>query len=123
MTTSRSPLPDEDEFWEGLADKVRADAAGPLSRYAASEADQSPTWIAVVSRQAPWLLAASVIAMVALLSALPESAASTALTTRLLERSLMPTEPAAGLMAGSKVPSVAELLVEFPPPTDGNRDS
>ncbi len=115
MTFPRSPLPVDEEFWEDLAQKVRADAAAPLSRYAATRMVEAPNWLSVLSHQAPWLLAASVVAMVALLATLPESRTLQGTSAGLLERSLTPGERAAGLMAGAKAPSVAELLPEFSP--------
>ena len=121
MTLPHSSLPVEEEFWEELAQKVRADAAGPLSRYAAAPVPQT-NWLSVVSRQAPWLLAASVVAMITLLATLPEARASRSAPAGLLERSLTPGERAAGLMAGSVAPSVAELLAEFLPVSSKEAD-
>jgi hypothetical protein len=104
----QSPLSQDPAYWEGLAEKVRADAAGPLAAYAASD-----DWTAVLARRAPWLVAASAAAMLVLWLALPPRGSSVAFGW--IETSLVPSEVAGTLISGSAPPTVDSLMVHFPP--------
>lgn len=104
----RSRLPQDPEYWEGLARAIRADAAGPLAAYAAAR----ETWYGVLARRAPWLVAASVAAMLVLFLALP-APGSPALGW--MERALAPDEVAGALVGGPEPPGVEVLLAQFPP--------
>ena len=112
VDSPQSQLPQEPEYWEGLARKINADAAGPLAAYAAAEDD----WIGVLARRAPWLVAASVAAMLILWFALPARDDSQAL--RWIAASLTPNETAGTLISGAMPPSVDVLMVQFPPAPD-----
>lgn len=103
-----SPLPRDPEYWESLAQRIRADAAGPLAGYATTVA-----WYDVLARQAAWLVAAAAIVIVALLLTLPQPDPDAAY--RWIERSLAPDEPAGTLIAGPTAPSVDVVMVQFPP--------
>ena len=107
-----SALPQEPEYWEGLARKIREDAAGPLVAYAAAY----DLWYGVLARRAPWLVAASVAAMLILWLALPRPDSSVAL--RWMEHSLAPDEVAGTLIGGPAPPSVDAVMVQFPPALD-----
>ena len=108
----QSQLPQDPEYWEALAQKVHDDAVGPLAAYAAAGDD----WASVIARRAPWLVAASVAAMLVLWLALPSNQSSAAF--RWIESSLIPSEIAGTLVSGSTAPGVDTLLVQFAPATD-----
>ncbi len=112
---SRSQLPQEPEYWEKLAVKVREDAAGPLAGYARVDSG----WDGMLARRAPWLVAASVAAMLLLWLALPERGPSVAF--RWIEGSLTPSELAGTLVSGAAPPSVEILMVQFPPSEEERR--
>ena len=103
-----SPLPESPEYWEGLAERIRADAAGPLAAYALGD-----NWYGVLASRAPWLVAAAAMIIVALLLTLPPTPDSAAY--RWIERSLAPDEPVGTLVAGPTAPAVSRLLPEFAP--------
>ena len=105
----QSKLPQEPEYWDRLTRKITDDAAGPLARYAASGDD----WATVLGRHAPWLVAASVAAMLVLWLSLPARQPSPAF--RWIEGSLIPSEVAATLVVGSAPPSVEALMIQFAP--------
>ena len=110
-----SPLPQEPEYWEKLEAKIRADAAGPLAAYAGV----NNGWDSVLAQRAPWLVAASVAAMLLLWLALPERGPSVAF--RWIEGSLTPSELAGTLVSGAAPPSVEILMVQFPPTEEEQR--
>ncbi len=110
----RPNLPQEPEYWDGLARKIHDDAAGPLAAY---RAGKQSAWYESLSRQAPWLVAASAAATLLLWLALP--AADSSLVLRWMETSLTPNEAAGTLVGGSAPPSIDALMAQFPPPTDG----
>ena len=109
---SQSQLPQEPEYWEGLARKINADAAAPLAAYAAAEYG----WYGVLARRALWLVAASAAAMLILWLALP--AREDSMAFRWIAGSLAPNETAGTLISGAAPPSVDELMVQFPPGAD-----
>jgi hypothetical protein len=109
---SQSQLPRDPEYWEQLARKVNQDAAGPLSAYAAAEND----WYEVLARRAPWLVAASLAAMLILWLTLPPREDARAL--RWMADALAPNEFAGTLISGTRPPSVEALMVQFPPEPD-----
>ena len=111
----QSQLPQEPEYWEELARKIREDAAGPLAAYAATQY----VWYGVLARRAPWLVAASAAAMLILWLALPTPDSSVAF--RWIEHSLAPSETAGTLIGGPEPPSVDALMVQFPPLLDEER--
>lgn len=109
---SHSRLPQDPEYWETLARKVRDDAAAPLAGYAAAE----DGWYGVLARSAPWLVAASAAAMLILWLVLPPREDSMAM--RYIAGALAPTEAAGTLISGTEPPSVDALMVQFPPAPD-----
>ena len=106
--TRNSPLPENPEYWATLAERIRDDAAEPLSAY-----ELAGSWQGVLARRASWLVAAAAVLIVALLLTLPSSPEPNAY--RLLERSLTPDEAAGSLIAGPSAPTVGTLLPEFAP--------
>lgn len=108
MQEHRSPLPQEPEYWNRLAERIGRDAAAPLADYATAE-----RWYGALARQAPWLVAAAAAVIVALLLTLPAAPDSSAY--RWIETSLVPEEAAGSLIAGPTVPTVPELLPAFSP--------
>ncbi len=110
-----SQLPQEPEYWEELAAKIRADAAGPLAGY--SGVDDG--WYGVLAERATWLVAASVAAMLLLWLTLPARGPSVAF--RWIEGSLTPSELAGTLVSGAAPPSVDTLMVNFPPSEEEQR--
>ena len=111
----QSHLPQEPEYWEQLAAQIRADAAGPLADYAAVDHG----WYGMLAQRAPWLVAASVAAMLLLWLALPERGPSVAF--RWIESSLTPSELAGTLVSGAAPPTVEILMVQFPPSEEERR--
>jgi hypothetical protein len=109
---SQSQLPREPEYWEGLARKINADAAAPLAAYAASQEG----WYGVLARRAPWLVAATAVAMLVLWVTLPER--ETSPVVRWMASALAPNETAGTLIVGTEPPSVDALMVQFPPAPD-----
>ena len=103
-----SNLPQDPEYWAGLAKRIRADAARPLAAYAAAE----DGWYEVLSQRAAWLVAASVAAMLILWLALPTA---DSVAFRWMERSLAPSEVAGSLIGGPAPPSVEVLMAQFQP--------
>ena len=65
----RSQLPHDPEYWKKLAERIRGDASGPLAAYAAAH----DNWYGLLARRSPWLVSASVAAMLILWLALPTS--------------------------------------------------
>jgi hypothetical protein len=112
MQEHRSRLPDDPEYWDRLAERIRADAAGPLASFAATDA-----WYGVLSRRASWLLAAAAILIAALLLTLPRTPDADPYLW--IERSLTPDERAGTLISGPAAPAVEQLLPEFPPADPG----
>ncbi len=110
---SQSQLPQEPEYWEGLARKIKANAAAPLASYAAAQ----DGWYAVLAHRAPWLVAATAAAMLILWITLPARETSPAF--RWMASSLAPNEMAGTLITGTEPPSVDALMVQFPPEPDG----
>ena len=108
----KSRLPQEPEYWEALAERIRQDASGPLGAYARAQ----DVWYGVLSRRASWFLTASVAAMLLLWLALPTRSSSVAF--RWIEHSLAPDEPAGTLIVGPVTPSVDALMVQFAPELD-----
>lgn len=106
--TRKSKLPHDPDYWDALARRIREDAAGPLATYRTAQ----DVWYGVLARRAPWLVAASVAAMLILWLIQPPAGSSA--TLRWMERSLAPTELAGSLMGGSEPPTVNVLMVEFP---------
>ena len=106
---SQSQLPQDNDYWEALEQKINADAVGPLAAYAA--ADQG--WYGVLARRAPWLVAVSAAAMIFLWLVLPAREESQAL--RYISDSIAPSEAAGMLITGESPPSVDALMVQFPP--------
>lgn len=107
----RSPLPEDPEYWNRLAERIHADASSTLSAYAAT----NETWYGPLARRAPWLLAASAAAMLFLWLSLPGGSSS---MYRSLERSLAPTDVAGSLLGAPTPPSVDALMVQFAPGFD-----
>ena len=107
----RSQLPQEPEYWEQLAQRIRQDAVGPLAAHAAAH----DAWYGVLARRAPWLVAVSAAAMLVLWLVLPPDAAA---AFRPIERLLEPSEVAGTLVGGPAPPSVDVLMVQFPPVLD-----
>ncbi len=103
-----SNLPQDPEYWTGLARRIREDAARPLAEYAAAQ----DVWYEVLSQRAAWLMAASAAAMVILWLALPTADSA---AFRWMERSLAPSDVAGSLIGGSAPPSVEVLMVQFDP--------
>ena len=110
----RTKMPQEPEYWDDLAHKIHDDAVGPLAAY---RADDPSVWYASLSRQAPWLIAASAAAMLLLWLSLPTADSSQVL--RQMEDSLTPTEVAGTLVGGSAPPRIDMLMAQFPPPPEG----
>ena len=110
-----SKLPQEPEYWDGLAAKINDDAAATLASYAAASTDvhREDDWTAVLGRSAPWLVAASLAAMLVMWLILPPRPPSPAFVW--LGDSLAPSEVAGSLVAGSTPPSVEQLMAQFPP--------
>ncbi len=104
----RSQFPQDSEYWEQLARRIRDDASGPLAAYAAAH----DGWFGLLARRSPWLVAASAAAMLILWLALPTPDSSVAF--RWMEHSLAPNEIAGTLMGGPEPPSVDALMVQFP---------
>jgi hypothetical protein len=109
---SQSNLPQDPEYWERLARKINEDAVGPLAAYAAAEQG----WYSLLARRAPWLVAASVAAMLILWLTLPPREDSQA--RRWMVEALAPDETAGTLISGAQPPSVEALMVQFPPELD-----
>jgi hypothetical protein len=109
---SHSQLPQEPEYWEGLAQRINADAAAPLAAYAAAQDD----WYGILARRAPWLVAAAAAAMLILWITLPAREPSPAY--RWMASALAPNEAAGTLIVGMEPPSVDALMVQFPPQLD-----
>jgi hypothetical protein len=109
----RPRLPQEPEYWDRLARRVRDDAAGPLAAYRAAG---QPAWYDTLSRRAPWLVAASAAAMLVLWLALP--AADSSLVLRWMEESLTPNEVAGALVSRPTPPNIDLLMAQFPPAAD-----
>ncbi len=105
----RSQLPQDPDYWEKLAERVRGDASGPLAAYAAAH----DNWYGLLARRSPWLVSASAAAMLILWLALPTSDSSVAF--RWMEHSVAPNEIAGTLIGGPAPPSVDALMVQFPP--------
>ncbi len=103
-----SNLPQDPEYWAGLASRIREDAAGPLVAYAAAQEG----WYDVLSERAAWLVAASAAAMVILWLALPSN---DSVAFRWMERSLAPDGVAGSLVGGPTPPSVEVLMAQFRP--------
>lgn len=110
--TPKARLPRDDAYWDALAAEIGRDAAAPLAAYASNDGG----WSALLSRRAPWLVAASAAAMLVLWLALPP--ASPAGELGWIEGSLAPTERAGSLVVGSAPPSLDALMAQFPPPLD-----
>ena len=110
-----SQLPQEPEYWDGLADKIRMDAARPLAAYAG----RGEGWDGMLARRAPWLVAASVAAMLVLWLTLPERGPSVAF--RWIEGSLTPSELAGTLVSGAAPPTIDTLMIQFPPSEEEQR--
>lgn len=108
MVEHESPLPGDPEYWQGLGDRIVADAAGPLAGYAAS-----CRWYGVISQRAPWLVAAAAVVIVTLLLTLPSPPDSAAY--RWIEQSVAPGESVGALISGASMPTVPQLLPAFPP--------
>ena len=108
----RSRLPEDPEYWDGLARRISDDAAGPFAAYAAG----NDGWAAVLGRVAPWLVAASAAATLVLWLTLPARPSSPAF--RWIESSLVPREMAGTLVSGAVPPTVDTLMVQFSPPAD-----
>jgi len=108
----QSQLPQDPEYWEALARKVRDDSAAPLAAYAAAEHG----WYGELARRAPWLVAASAAAMLILWLVLPPREESMAI--RYIAAALAPTEAAGTLISGTEPPSIDALMVQFPPAPD-----
>lgn len=129
MQQPRSPLPEDARFWDSLAEKVRLDAEGPLAHYAETSWEPARVprtgWVNLLSRQAPWLVAASVLAIAGLVATLPESPTGIAdgdgevgraeETVGLFALSLSPQELAGELIAGESAPSVGVFFVALSP--------
>ena len=111
----QSQLPQEPEYWEELARKVREDAAAPLATYAA--ADEG--WYGLLARRAPWLVAVSAAAMLVLWLMLP--ARGNSLAFEWIASALTPSEAAGSLIGGAEPPSVEAVMVHFSPATDEER--
>lgn len=103
-----SNLPQDPDYWETLARRIREDAIRPLAAYAGIQ----DAWYDVLSQRAEWLMAASAAAMLILWLSLP---ASDSVAFRWMERSLEPNGVAGSLMVGSSPPSVDRLMVQFQP--------
>jgi len=104
-----SPLPRDPAYWDALAERVRNDAALPLAAYRAPEQE----WYGWLSLRAPWLVAASAVAALALWLALPARSARDA--AQWIEGSLTPNEAVGSLLGGAAPPSVEAMLAHFPP--------
>ena len=103
-----SNLPQDPEYWSGLAQRIREDAVRPLAAYAAAQGG----WYEVLSERAAWIVAASAAAMLVLWLALPTS---DSVAFRWMERSLEPTGVAGSLIGGPSPPSVEVLMAQFRP--------
>ncbi len=126
----RPKLPAEPAYWDRLAAKVNDDAAGPLAAYRAAAGatatdDASvpgsampPVWYDALSRRAPWLVAASVVATLVIWLALPPD--ETSVVLRWMEDALFPDEVAGALVGGSTPPGIDRLMAEFPPGDGGS---
>jgi len=108
----QSQLPQDPEYWEDLARRIRADGAAPLAAYAAVDDD----WTAVIARRAPWLVAASTAAMLVLWLLLPPRDAPAG--AGWIETAVSPRETAGTLISSATPPSIDALMVQFPPATD-----
>lgn len=104
MSLPKSTLPDDTAYWDALASRIARDAESPL----ASHAD----WTSVLSRRAPWWLAASVAAMLALWLTLPSRVST---RTHWLELALTPHEVPGAMLGGPVPPSLEDLMSHFPP--------
>lgn len=115
MSAARPPakLPQDPDYWEGLAGKIRDDAAAPLAAYAAASGAAPVPWFGVLARRAPWWLAASVAAIVMLWLALPPRDVSPG--PAWIEAELAPSGAAATLVSGPAPPAVDDLLGFFSP--------
>jgi len=108
MPDRASRLPDSPEYWEQLARKVRADAAGPLAAYAAAQEG----WAGVLARETTWLAGIAAAAILALSIVLAKT--DPALSTTWIEGALAPSESAGALIAGPEPPEIDSLLAQFP---------
>lgn len=104
MKLPKSALPTDSDYWDSLAGRIARDAESPLAAYA--------DWSKVLARRAPWWLAASVAAMLALWLTLPSRASS---RTAWLESALAPDEVAGAMLGGPAPPSLESLMSHFPP--------
>lgn len=105
---AKSPLPTDPKYWDDLAERIAEDARAPLAQYA----KRRDVWYGVLSREAPWLVAASAAALLLLWLALPEAPRA---HSSFIERAVAPREAAGSLLGGSEPPSVDELMLAFPP--------
>jgi hypothetical protein len=117
-----SKLPHDPGYWEGLAARIRDDAAAPLAAYAAATplaADATADgrgrdgWPDVLARGAIWWLTAAGAAIAVLWLTLPPRDVSPAQAW--IEASLTPDEPVGTLVSGDMPPAVDTVLVHFPP--------
>ena len=113
----KSQLPDDPEYWDGLAQRIRQDAAGPLAEYASTQA----VWYDVLAERAAWFVAAAAAAMLIVWITLPGPDAADAFDW--IERSLAPSDLAGTLISGSEPPRVDALMVQFAPsmPSESRR--
>ena len=105
---SHSELPDDPQYWRDLAGRIRADAEGPLARYAAAD----ETWFEVLGQRVAWWVAATA-AVVATLWLVQPTADPAAVVTAWIEASLGIDEPAVRLVAGPEAPALDELLASL----------
>ena len=101
----RSKLPDDPRYWDDLALRINADAAGPLAAYAGGGGEATGGgWYRFLARRAPWLVAASAAAALILWLALP---ARDSIAIEWMERSLTPEDGAARASALAAAGGVA----------------
>ncbi len=119
-TWPSSSLPEDPRYWTTLERRILDDAALPLHRYAEVSAGESEGdvpalhWYGEVSRHAPWLVAASLIAGLLLWARLPLPDAST--TRQWMQRSLTQDHLAASL-ATIEAPSPVAVMMQLEPAT------
>lgn len=109
-----SPLPRSPEYWDDLARRIRADAAGPLARYATVASPLG--WPHLLARRAAELMVTAAAMMLLVWLSLPVAEPPAA--HRWVEPSVVPTDPVGALIAGAAPPGLESLLVHFPPPED-----
>lgn len=103
-----SRLPDDPAYWDALAGRIQAAAAGDLSRLQ----DRAPPWWSDLARHSRGLALLAAAALVAALTLFPRPRPAQAAPSP-LERTIQPTDPGLiDLLGGPGPPSLEALFVE-----------